>query len=510
MQKILIVFLFIFLTGCFNEDYELKIIHTNDLHSHLLPFNDYGDCDINSNECKGGFARIVTFLNNEKDGSENSLIIDAGDRFTGTSFYTLTKSRYLIKTMSRMPYDVIGLGNHEFDDNIEETEKFLQALGVPVVVANTEFIGNSNLSNIIKPSVIIEKNNRKIGVIGLITEDLSPLGIKDTVKFFPIYEKIHSEIKELQKNGANIIVVISHLGLHEDIKLAQQVEDIDVIVGGHSHSLLSNDENISIKDGKYPLVINDKTLIVTAGMGGQYVGVLNVKFNKEGKITNFSGDTKAIDSHIANDEITSRIILEALHNLEQILNKPLAESENDYNFSPNKEYCAERCAIGDLITDLLKQAFPLIDIVFINSGAIRQAISKGQVSFTNLAQVYPYDTKAVLIELSGVEIKEYIQHGIKNYSLKERTNELLQVAGLEYEFSTTNKVVTNITINGKPLEENKIYRVLTSLYIAQGGDKYPVKQYQEVGTSIREAIQQQLLKTSKLINEVKNNVTTIK
>lgn len=505
MRKIFLLCIFCILCACLpQEKYTLHLVHTNDLHSHLLPFNDYGDCHIDSQDCLGGFARIVTLMKQEKKKHPNTLILDAGDRFTGTPFYTLTKSRYLIRTMSRMPYDALTFGNHEFDEDNNETEKFIKALNVPVVCANLKFLPESGMSSNISPSLVLKKGGRKIGIIGAVTPELSPLGMNKAVLSAQddIATAIKEEVQKLQAQGVNIIILLSHIGLDEDIKLAQAVPELDIIVSGHSHSLLTNDEENPHRDAPYPVIISHKdspTLLVSVGMGGQFVGLLDVVFDKNGHIIDFNGDAKAITADIENDPITEEIIKDAQQNIEQIVAQKLAVNTRPLDFTPNSDYCAEQCAVGEFVADLLLHAYPEADVALLNSGAIRRALPAGEITFGHLAQVYPYDSAVVLFDLSGAQLRQYFENGIAHYLLHDRTNEMLQTAGASYDFLKNEKKIQQVMVKGKPLDDEKIYRIVTSQFIANGGDAYPVQhRARQMNISVREALQQQLLKLQKI------------
>ena len=213
MKKLFSLIFIVFLCCCTlnrsADTFTLNLVHTNDLHSHLLPFDNTHDCALDS-DCLGGFARVVTFLKQNK--APNSLILDAGDRFTGTSFYTLTKSKMLLPLFKEMPYDTVTLGNHEFDDNLSETVSFLQKWQVPVVVANLKIAQKEDLFSLIKHSVILEKEGRKIGVIGVLTSETVVLDNHD-ISVTSVSNAVSKEMDFLKKQGVNIIVVLSHIGL---------------------------------------------------------------------------------------------------------------------------------------------------------------------------------------------------------------------------------------------------------------------------------------------------------
>ena len=511
MKRIIFLCICILLYGCKQpENLTINLIHTNDLHAHLLPFNDYGDCMADSQNCLGGFARIISFMLKEKQDNPDSIILDAGDRFTGTSFYTLTKSRYLLPLFELMPYDAATLGNHEFDDNLSETVSFISRWHTPVLAANILSSVKEPISRYIKPSTVIERHGRKIGIIGVTTPEINILG-GAAIEITPIKQAVADEIRKLKEQQVNIIIVLSHISLTQDIKLAKALPDIDIIVGGHSHSLLTNDKSIPHRRGEYPMTVNHgKTLIVTCGMGGQYVGKLQAEFNADGEIIRYNGNAIPMTVDIGANPQAVKIIAEAQTELNNILNEVIIELPQSYGYTTDTDYCSQECPVGEYITYLLAQEHPEVDGVIINSGAIRSALPTGAITFNQILELYPYDNPAVIIELSGKELKKYLRHGITHYHKRGKTNELLQTAGISYEFTTDDKRVENITVKGQPLDLNKKYKLLTSMFLANGGDRYPIKSYTETGSTVREIIVNQMKNPQNSVYQIRNNVQIIK
>ena len=492
MKKLRCLFWAGILCGCVlakrSDSYSLTLIHTNDLHSHLLPFDESHDCSLTS-DCLGGFARLKTFMIQEKDS--HTLILDAGDRFTETSFYTLLKSKPLLPLFQQMPYDVITLGNHEFDDNLSETISFLQQWPVSVVAANLKMPKDNPLSLLVKPSVIVEKAGRKIGIIGVITQETMVLD-HPKISVTSISEAVSKEIESLKGKGVNIIIVLSHIGLDADQQLAQDFPDIDVIVGGHSHSFLNNDSRISA-NGPYPIAMNQgKTLIVTSGMGGQFIGQLQLVFDSKGDILEYQGNTIPMDSKIPNDPQAIRSIQQSQEEILAILSEPIITLPHGIGFSVDRNYCDKDCPIGQYLTKILHTAYPSIDGVLLNSGSIRRGFPAGQICYQHLIDVYPFDNSAVFIHLTGKELKGFLEHGIAQYRSDKKTNALLQTSGITYHFSASDKKIKDIFVNGKPVELAKNYTFLISSYLVEGGDGYPKKTYQKTGYTIREILKKQM------------------
>ena len=506
MRKIIYLVIICLLVGCKPaENYTLSIVHTNDLHAHLLPFNDHEDCAPDS-ECLGGFARIAAFMNQEKKQNPATLFLDAGDRFTGTAFYALTKSRFLLPLFKMMPYDAAALGNHEFDDNLDETISFISQWPVPTVAANLKISPREKLYQHIRSSVVVEKNKRKIGIVGVITPEINVLGERQ-ISVMPIKKSVAAEVKKLKRQKVDIIVVLSHIGLSEDVKLAKAVPDIDIIVGGHSHSLLINDKNNPIRRAGYPMVMNGgRTLIVSCGLGGQYVGKLQAEFDAKGHIIGFSGDAMAMSTAIPNDAQAEKIIDEASGYLQGVLHEKIATLPQTYGYTEGKNYCSEECAVGEYLSFLLAREHPKVDAVLINSGSIRSMLSAGEMTYSHLLDFYPYDSPAVILKLSGAELKNYLRHGIAHYHKRDKTNELLQTFGVQYAFTTDNKEVLNVKVGGKPLDMKKTYKVLTSLFLADGGDGYPMKPFEDTGLTIREILVKQLKNEQNLRYKPQRNV----
>jgi 5'-nucleotidase/UDP-sugar diphosphatase len=281
--------------------FSLTILHTNDSHAHHIP-NQNGD---------GGAARLATLVNAIRAESENLVFLDAGDRFadrhTGTRFHEVYQGQDNVRIMNLLGYDAMTLGNHEFDDGDRVLANFVTGLDFPVVAANVDFNASPTLGDVgIQRYAILEVNREQIGVIGLVSPDTprrSHPG-KDIVFSAELVTIANSLAAELTSRGVNKIILISHIGIQNDRRLAPQLSNIDVIVGGDSHTLLSN--TASNASGAYPLVFsNERTgaqiLYVQAKSRNNYLGRLDVQFDENGVISSWSGDTIFVSRDIVPD-----------------------------------------------------------------------------------------------------------------------------------------------------------------------------------------------------------------
>lgn len=492
-----------FLPLCAQADpFHLRVIHTNDLHAHLIPFdNNNNDCTFDS--CLGGFARIKTFIDTNRD--ESTLVLDAGDRFSGSIFYTINKSKNIADLMQQMKYDAMAIGNHDFDDGIKELTKFSKNIHTPLLASNIIFPRNSFLSKHILPALVFHKKNRQIGVIGITTPKTktSTANAQDVAFIEPI-DAILPIVKKMKEQGVNIIILLNHNGLVQDKKLAQSLTDIDIIINAHSHSLLSNNPEENPK-GPYPLIIqnpdNKPVLIVSTGMGGQHVGLLDINFDEQGEILSFSGNSVPMDTKITPNESFNTQITTIQKALFKKLNEPVNHTKTPLTLTQNQNFCSQSCYIGEILTTLLlkgaQEIEPQVKIAFLNGGSIRSGIPTGGITYQHLAQTFPFDSKLVIAQMSGSEIRAYLQHGIRHYLLHDRTNALLHPAGLRYSFNE-NKEITSIQIDGKDLNDTETFLVALPSFIANGGDEFPKLKALKQRKSVRAILLKMLKKTPSL------------
>lgn len=248
---------------------DLTILHLNDTHSHIDPQR--------SGEYKGrgGVIEQAAYIDSVRcaDGKRNVLLLHAGDFGQGTSYFTELGGNIEIDVMNALRFDVVCLGNHEFDNGISELSRRLGNLKAEVVCSNYDFTG-TELEGLVEPYTIVRRAGKKIGVIGLLTDIMKVVdrGIADELT----YQEPAGVVNELagflkEKKGCDMVICLSHLGYSEDKELAAATRNVDVIVGGHSHTLLHKKQIVSDLDGK-------DVVIVQNWKWGLNVGQLKVDF----------------------------------------------------------------------------------------------------------------------------------------------------------------------------------------------------------------------------------------
>ncbi len=234
---------------------ELTILHFNDTHSHIDPqrSGDYNGM--------GGVIEQAAYIDEVRaeEGRRNVLLLHAGDMGQGTSYFTEMGGDIEIDVMNAMKFDVVCLGNHEFDNGTKELARRLKNLKADVVCANYDFAG-SPLEGLVEPYAIVRKAGLKIGIIGLLT-DIMKVVDKDIAKELSYQDPVGvvNEYAGYLKNdkGCDLVICLSHLGYEEDKELASQVSNVDLIVGGHSHTQLHKKQLVKGLDGKDVVIVQD-------------------------------------------------------------------------------------------------------------------------------------------------------------------------------------------------------------------------------------------------------------
>ncbi|NNL35813.1 MAG: multifunctional 2',3'-cyclic-nucleotide 2'-phosphodiesterase/5'-nucleotidase/3'-nucleotidase, partial [Silicimonas sp.] len=425
-------------------------------------------------ECFGGSARLVTGVEaaRQRAGNKPVLLVDGGDQFQGTLFYTYYKGALAAEMMNKLGYDGMTVGNHEFDDGPEVLREFVGALDFPILMSNADVSGEPLLADVIRKSVVVEKGGEKIGLIGLTPQDTDELASPGpNVIFTDPSEAVQGEVDKLTEMGVNKIVVLSHSGYRVDQRVAENTTGVDVIVGGHSNTLLSNTAEDAV--GPYPTVVNG-VQIVQGYAYGKFLGELNVTFDDGGNVTAASGDLVLMDASVSEDEATKARIGEAAAPLDEIRNRVVAEAAEA--IGGDREVCrAMECSMGSLIADamLARVKDQGIDVAIQNGGGIRASIDAGEVTMGEVLTVLPFQNTLSTFRVSGATLVEALENGVSQ--VEEGAGRFPQVAGMTYSFDPKGEAgsrVSDVMIGGAPVEMDKMYGVVSNNYVRNGGDGY--------------------------------------
>ena len=463
-------------TGMAQADYNLTILHTNDFHARFEPINKYdGPCaaeDNTAGDCFGGTARLVNAIKDARERHDNSILVDGGDQFQGSLFYNYYKGQMAAEFMNKLGYDGMTVGNHEFDDGPEVLAGFMDAVDFPILMSNADVSAEPLLADKLAKSAVIERGGEKIGLIGLTTEDTPDLASPgENVKFLDSATAVQGEVDLLTAQGVNKIIVLSHSGYRVDQVVAENTTGVDVIVGGHSNTLLSNSDDSA--QGPYPTMVND-TAIVQAYAYGKYLGELNVTFDDEGNLTEASGEPILIDAAVVEDEATIARISELAKPLEEVRSKVVAETAEV--IGGDRGVCrAQECTMGNLIADamLARVRDQGIDVAIQNSGGIRASIDAGEVTMGEVLTVLPFQNTLSTFQVSGAGLLEALENGVSQ--MEEGAGRFPQVAGMTFTVDPEAEVgsrISDVMVAGEPLDPERTYGAVSNNYVRNGGDGY--------------------------------------
>jgi len=468
-------------TGAAAADYRLTILHTNDFHSRFEPINKYDStCDAEDQaegKCFGGSARLMTAISAARARAGNSILVDGGDQFQGSLFYTYYKGRMAAEFMNKLGYDGMTVGNHEFDDGPEVLRGFMDAVGFPVLMSNADVSAEPALADVLKKSTVIERGGGKIGLIGLTPEDTHELASPGkNISFSDPVAAVQAEVDRLTAEGVNKIVVLSHSGYGVDRKVAAETTGVDVIVGGHSNTYLSNISEQAA--GPYPAVVNG-VQIVQAYAYGKFLGELHVTFDDAGEVISATGEPLIMDAAVPEDTSTLDRIAELARPLDEIRNKVVAEAAAPVE--GDRSVCrVQECQMGNLVADAMLDRVrdQGVTIAIANSGGIRASLDAGEVTMGEVLTILPFQNTLSTFEITGGVLVEALENGVSQ--VEDIKGRFPQVAGMKFTWDASaapneGRVAEVLVAEGDsfvPVDPQKTYLVVTNNYVRNGGDGY--------------------------------------
>ena len=413
---------------------DIVVLYTNDVH-----------CAIDSNIGYAGLAKYKAEM--EKDNFV--VLVDAGDAIQGDTIGTVSKGEYLVDIMNEVGYDFCVLGNHEFDYGTDVLASLLKKADAQYLNATIEYTGNGN--NLLKDTVpyVIERFGfLDVAFIGVSTPESIT---KSTPRYFmedgqfvydfaageDLYAAVQGYVDEVREKGADVVIVISHLGVEEGSEpnratdLIANTTGIDALIDGHSHT---TEPSMLVADKSGRKVLYTQT---------------GTKLNNIGKLTiSKDGSVKAeLVAEAEKDEAVTAFIEDIKAQYESLVNTVVAHTEVELSITDENGVRAVRnreTAIGDLCADAYR-AVADTDIAFVNGGGIRATIKKGDITTANMISVHPYGNALCSCYATGAEILDALEHSVVNTAATAASDGkavgesggFLQVSGIKFTVDTS-------------------------------------------------------------------------
>ena len=439
------------------EELQLGVISSNDSHGHIMPFYHDGE------EGWGGMARRrVAIQSARADTDYYWMVLDGGDVFQGTPISNLLTGFLDIECMNQMGYDAMCLGNHEFDFGYDLIRGRLPDANFPMLSCNV--VDKERGVPVSEPFHIFRRGDYRIGVIGLTTETLlseTNPRIADYVDVYDPVPIVKSLATYMRSIGVDIVIAVGHQGHGRDIEMARAVPELDVIVGGHTHTKLDEPERVG------------DVLITQSWEWGKQIGVLKMTFERDSdderfRLAGYDNEYVQMSPDKPEDDGMKAFIRDYDRRFAKEMNRVVCESLQDF---PVSEIRIKENALANMIADSMRQATEA-DVAYFNGGNFRAGLNEGPVTFGDLYGVLPYDNFLMKVPMPGWKLIEILEHAGLQYG----DGGFPQVSGLRLRYEDMVLVSAQVLQDEEfvEIDPDREYLFLTTDFMAIGGDGFPM------------------------------------
>lgn len=474
---LVVVLLLSLFSGCaLNNQDDIVILYTNDVHCAV-------DADI-------GYAGLAAYKNWIEQKTDYVTLVDCGDALQGDAIGTVSKGEYLVDIMNYIGYDFAVLGNHEFDYGMQQLSELMAKSSAQYLGCNINYIGSGESAvSALKAYEIVEYGKVKVAFIGVLTPESI---VKSTPSYFmdesgqlvydfygnsgeQLYTQVQKTVDECRDQGADFVVALAHLGNDEQsepfssVDLIKSTSGIDVVLDGHSHSVIPCDVVID-KDG-------NKVLLSSTGTGLTNIGQLVI--TPSGNIS-----TGLIGDYPDSESKTETFIKEIQSQYESDLNRVVAQTEVKLTTTSDSAVRLIRnreTNLGDFCADAYRYIAEA-DIGFANGGGIRADIDAGDITYGDIISVHPYGNTLCVAEVTGQEILDALEMASRSVLLETSDREnavgenggFLQVSGLKYTVDTSIESTVQVDESGMFLSCGENRRVKDVMVLGDDGEYVPL------------------------------------
>lgn len=465
------------------EELHLIVLHTNDMHGQVVPLPATWLKDIDPPPTSGGLNRVGAYIQQVRADAlaegAGVLVVDGGDWFQGTPEGALDKGLGIMRAMASMGYDAVAVGNHEFDHGVAHFETMLAQVSLPALLANARTKSGGTVVGT-GEYTLFDRGGVTICVVGMCSVQTPQMSHPSTRDLE--WEEPADTLTRIQKElAAREVAVdwwlpVTHCGVDADRELARKHPELDLIVGGHTHTVL--------KRGKR----EGRTLIVQAGSKARSVGRVDLYFDAETKVmlrgearlVNLLGDPKKGQAVPELEKACQELLRRSAIAMDQVVGRllgPLEGSRDAYSTSSS----------GNMITDLMR-ARTGAQVAIHNRGGIRANVPAGEVTRRDLFRILPFDNHLVTLTMTGQQLSDLLSR-----SLEGRGRSGLEFSGIVAQVRRQGRhpVVVGFLVAGKKLDPEAEYLVTTNSFLAAGGDAYT--EFQQASQRVMDPVLQRTL-----------------
>lgn len=435
------------------ETTKITIIHTNDTHARLV-----------GTSTEIGFAKIAALIKEAKTANPNTLVLDAGDTLHGMPIVNISRGENALKVLEAAGYDYMTIGNHDFNYGQERLLELKKMSKIEMISAN---VLNEKGESLFTPYAIKEVGGVKIGIFGLTTPETAYKTNPKNVEGLTFADSIEVSKKMVEelKDKTDLIIALVHIGLDESSvvtskEIAENVEGIDVIIDGHSHTLLEKG-----------LLVND-TLIAQTGNYDQNLGYVDIEM-KNGEVVNRTARLLSAADTVntaADPELTK--ILDDINSANKAIFDQVIAKTDVYLDGLRENVRTKETNLGNLSADAVRAASGA-DVAFVNGGGIRVDIQPGDITKGRVAELFPFGNVVQVKKISGEDLLGVLELSVSGYPAAQ--GGFLQVSGVSFVFDPSkpaNSRVVEASVGDKPLDKAAEYTVAVNDFMAIGGDGY--------------------------------------
>jgi 5'-nucleotidase / UDP-sugar diphosphatase len=502
------------LAGCTQEGWEvdlsgqdvrLTLLHTSDWHSRLLPYEldvTTTDRNLGLNPALGpygGVARLAYLIERERANAGRSVLVDSGDCFQGAPIFNVFLGEVEFRAMSQLRYDAVVIGNHEFDEGVDNLiQQARDWATFPLLASNYYYRrpppGGTSLADVAPPYTIVNVDGLKIGFIGVANfSSLTSIGFADNslgITPLDINQTVQHYINLLHPQ-VNLIVAVSHAGLGEDQEMIESTVGLDLVMGGHLHVVLDPPRQVYDASGR-------RVLLTHSGAFLKYLGRLDVVLRarpddpNDFEVMSHQYQVFPIDRTVPEEASMLRLVEPYMHELRRQI-----DLTRVLGYAPQRirRFGAGGgdSPVGNFVADGMRLRNRVeTDFALTNSLGIRSDIVQGPITVDQMYNIFPFNNTITTMTLSGNEVREVLNFNAERSAARGCATQL-PVAGVEFtmDCSVFPAVATDIRIGGEPILPHFYYTLATNNYIAAGGSGFHALRFnntqQNTGIELRDA-----------------------